>query len=91
MGTIGVLALILVYVGVAASAGRYALQQKSPVWALFGVLGVIFMLWPLYNSVYPVPAFPGNLWPYVVAIYLLLGLGILAFRPDLSRYALEAE
>lgn len=91
MGTIGVLALILVYVGVAASAGRYALQQKGPAWALFGVLGVIFMLWPLYNSIYPVPAFPGNLWPYVVAIYLLLGLGILAFRPDLSRYALEAE
>jgi amino acid transporter len=91
LGTIGVLALILVYVGVAASAGRYALRRNLLIWALVGLLGMLFMLWPLYNSVYPVPAFPGNLWPYLVVIYLLLGLGILALRPGLSRYALEAK
>ncbi|MCB8879276.1 APC family permease [Acidisoma cellulosilytica] len=91
MGTIGVLALILVYVGVAAAAGRYAWQRKSLVWASFGLLGTIFMLWPLYNSIYPVPAFPGNLWPYLVIAYLLLGLGILACRPGLGRYVLETE
>ena len=67
------------------------MRRNLLIWALVGLLGMLFMLWPLYNSVYPVPAFPGNLWPYLVVIYLLLGLGILALRPGLSRYALEAK
>jgi hypothetical protein len=46
------------------------------------------MLWPLYNSIYPVPAFPGNLWPYVVIIYLVIGAGLLVLRPGLGRAGL---
>ena len=85
MGTIGTLALILVYMAVTAAAASYAIRQRDFVWAGFGILGAVFMLWPLYNSVYPVPAFPGNLWPYVVAIYLVIGGGLLALRPALAR------
>ncbi len=36
------------------------------MWATFGVLGTLSLLWPLYGSVYPVLPFPGNLWPYGV-------------------------
>lgn len=91
LGTIGVLALILVYLAVAAAATHYAWTQRSAIWAVFGLLGTLFMLWPLWNSLYPVPAFPGNLWPYLVLLYLVAGAVILVFRPGLSRYALEAE
>jgi amino acid transporter len=92
MGTIGVLALIIVYMGVTAAAAVHAARRRDLVWAGFGGLGTLFMLWPLYNSVYPVPAFPGNLWPYVVVIYLLIGAGLLMLRPALGRAALaEAE
>jgi amino acid transporter len=88
MGTIGVLALILVYMGVTVAAAAYAARRRDRVWAAFGILGTVFMLWPLYNSVYPVPAFPGNLWPYLVIIYLAIGAGLLMMRPALGRAAL---
>jgi amino acid transporter len=88
MGTIGVLALIIVYMGVTAAAARRALRQRDLVLAAFGLFGTLFMLWPLYNSVYPVPAFPGNLWPYVVIVYLAVGAGLLMLRPALCRAAL---
>jgi amino acid transporter len=85
LGTIATLLLILVYMAVTAAAARYAIRQRDVIWAIFGALGAVFMLWPLYNSVYPVPAFPGNLWPYVVVIYLVMGVALLAFRPSLGH------
>jgi amino acid transporter len=88
VGTIGVLALIIVYMGVTAAAAVHAARQRDLVWASFGGLGTLFMLWPLYNSIYPVPAFPGNLWPYVVIIYLVIGAGLLVLRPGLGRAGL---
>ena len=86
MGTIGTLALILVYMGVTAADAADALRA-SKSWAVFGVFATLMMLWPLYNSVYPVPAYPGNLWPYVVVIYLAVGAVVLALRPALGRAA----
>jgi hypothetical protein len=48
----------------------------------------MILLWPLYNSVYPTPAYPGNLWPYLVIVYLIVGLGLLAMRPVIVRVEL---
>jgi hypothetical protein len=48
------------------------------------------MLWPLCNSIYPVPAFAGNLWLYVAVIYLVMGVGLLTFRPSLGHAPLVA-
>jgi hypothetical protein len=73
---------------VTVAAAAYAARRRDRVWAAFGILGTVFMLWPLYNSVYPVPAFPGNLWPYLVIIYLAIGAGLLMMRPALGRAAL---
>jgi len=92
MGTIGVLSLILVYVGVTVAAAVYAIRRRDALWACFGGAGAIAMLWPLYNSIYPVPAFPGNLWPYVVGIDLAVGAALLVLRPTLAQAPLvEAE
>ncbi len=40
---------------------------------VFGALGVVFMLFALGGSVYPVPAAPYNYFPYAFLAYLLIG------------------
>ena len=92
MGTIGTLALILVYMGVTIAEASDALRGGRVIWAGFGLLGTAILLWPLYNSVYPVPAWPGGLWPYVVIAWLIAAAGLLAIRPAMGRIALvQAE
>jgi amino acid transporter len=81
VGTIGVLALIVAYLGVTLAAVTHAVKAKSMVWLALGLLGTLAMLWPLYNSIYPVPAFPGNLWPYVVGVWIVLGAALATLRP----------
>ena len=91
MGTIGMLALILVYLGVTAAEAIDAGRTSRAHWCTFGAAGAIILLWPLYNSVYPVPAYPGNLWPYLVAAWLAVG-GIIVFaRPMLATAALGVD
>jgi amino acid transporter len=85
VGTIGTLALILVYIGVTIAEAIDAARATKLLWAAIGTAGMLILLWPLYNSVYPAPAYPQNLWPYVVMAYLLLGLGLLAIRPALAQ------
>jgi len=42
---------------------------------------------PIYGLIYPVPAPPYNLWPYLIAAWAVIGLAILFIisrrRPDL--------
>ncbi len=85
VGTIGTLALILVYTGVTVAEAVDAMRSRKKIWLAFGVLGTLILLWPLYNSIYPAPAYPGNLWPYVVIVYLAVGLGLLALRPAIGK------
>lgn len=73
IGTIGTLALILVYMGVTGAHGVAAWREQRTASAIAGGLGTVVLVWPLYNSVYPVPAWPGNLWPYIVVGCLALG------------------
>ena len=69
----------------------YGLDQ--PIWtqygrylgSLLGITGVLLLLWPLYNSVYPVPAYPGNLWPFLLLAWLVCGALLLLARPALAR------
>jgi len=90
VGTIGTIALILVYLGVTSAAAVSAMGTRKPIWAAVGGLGTVILVWPLYNSIYPVPAYPGNLWPYVVIIYLAFGLALLALRPALRMPGIPA-
>jgi amino acid transporter len=90
LGTIGILALILVYIGVTAAAALHAVRIGRRAAAALGALGSFIMIWPLYNSIYPVPAYPGNLWPYLVIAYLILGVALLLLRPQLGRPIAQA-
>jgi amino acid transporter len=85
LGTIGTLGLILVYMGVTGAVLAVSLKAKHRLWALLGLLGTVVLIWPLYNSVYPVPAYPNNLWPYAVLAWIVIGMALLVGRPTLSR------
>jgi hypothetical protein len=39
----------------------------------------------IYANVYPVPDFPFNNFPYIVAAWLIVGLGIVLLVPGLAR------
>lgn len=84
-GTMGSLALILVYMCVTVAEAVDAARSRKTGWVTFGVLGTLILLWPLYNSIYPVPEFPKNLWPYIVIAYLAIGAVLFAFRPAIAR------
>jgi amino acid transporter len=84
-GTMGSLALILVYMGVTVAEAVDAARSGKTLWVTFGVLGAMILLWPLYNSIYPEPAFPKNLWPYFVIAYLAIGGVLFALRPAIAH------
>ena len=79
--TIGVLALILIYIGVGGAEVVEALREQRPLWPAACVLGPILLLWVLYRNLYPVPEFPNNLWPYVAFSWVLASWAIMRFRP----------
>ncbi len=84
-GTIGTLSIILVYMAVAWAQARNAGKQWRGWGAAAGILGVVLLLWPLYNSIYPIPAYPASLWPFVLLAWLACGGCLLAARPALAR------
>ena len=84
-GTIGTLSIILVYMTVAWAQTKNAGKQWRGLGTTAGLLGVVLLLWPLYNSIYPIPAYPARLWPFVLLVWLAFGGCLLAVRPALAR------
>ena len=72
---------------VAWAQTKYAGKQWRGLGAAAGMLGVVLLLWPLYNSIYPIPAYPASLWPFVLLVWLACGGCLLAGRPGLARKA----
>jgi amino acid transporter len=86
--TVGTLSLILVYVSLTAAQAVHAIHCRRLVWWITCSLGAVLLFWPLWNSVYPAPPWPGYLWPYVVAAWLALGALIAVLRPPLDAIKL---
>ena len=82
--TIGVLALILIYIGVGAAETVEAWRERRPFWATVCTLGPILLLWVLYRNIYPVPEFPNNLWPYVAFVWVIASWALIRLRPASS-------
>jgi amino acid transporter len=89
--TIGTLALILVYISVTGAQAIGAFRCRRPVWWTIGSLGAVLLLWPLGNSLYPAPPWPGNVWPYVVAAWLVFGALLVFFRPSVAIWVRASE
>lgn len=84
LGTIGVLALLLVYAVTQVAAmrlfgriGRWkGLQFVEPV------VAIVLMGYTLYSNVFPVPAAPYNDFPYVVLAWIVLGVVLTVTSPS---------
>jgi amino acid transporter len=83
--TIGVLALIAVYISVGAAETVEAWREHRFAWAGIAALGPVLLLWVLYRNVYPVPEFPNNLWPYVALAWVAASWGLMKLRPAVAR------
>ena len=86
--TIGTLALVLVYSGVNAADLSESFGARRLSWSICGLIGAGVLLWPFYNSVYPAPGFPNNLWPYCVIAWVIAGAGLAMIRP-MSRKKID--
>jgi len=86
-GTIGVLSLLVAYMVTNVGALRFLFLSRRvrAVEAIVPVIALAILAYVLYANVYPVPDFPFNIFPYVVAAWLLLGLGIVLLVPGLAR------
>ena len=83
--TIGVLALILVYIGVGGAEMLEAWREQRPLWSAVCVLGPMLLGWVLYCNLVPVPEYPNNLWPYVAAAWVLAAWVVTRWRPAVTR------
>jgi amino acid transporter len=83
MATIGTLAVLLVYIGLCIGAIPYFRRESrrfNPlVHVLVPIIGAVVFAAAWYGSVYPVPAAPILAAPYVTLIWLVLGVGFLAW------------
>lgn len=82
--TIGVLALILIYIGVGAAETVEGWRDRRPIWSAACTLGPLLLLWVLYRNIYPVPQFPNNLWPYAALIWIIASLALMRLRPGVA-------
>lgn len=78
LGTIATYRFLLVYIliSIAAPIYLYRLQALGLFDIAIAAIAIIFMLIPVVGSVYPVPAAPFNVFPYLFLMYLVVGGGL---------------
>jgi amino acid transporter len=78
LATMGILSLLVMYVVTNVGALRYLFlgeSRRAPRWEIVLPLGGIgFAIYTLYKNLWPVPAYPFNLFPYIVAAWLAIGI-----------------
>ncbi|HEY4972834.1 MAG TPA: APC family permease [Steroidobacteraceae bacterium] len=82
--TTGALSLLLIYIGVGGAEVIEARREGRRWWAATCALGPLLLLWVLYCNVYPVPAFPNNLLPYITLAWVASALLVIRLRPELA-------
>lgn len=77
LGTIATYGFLLAYILISIAAPVYLYRQQAL--SIFDIAiaaaAIIFMLIPVVGSVYPVPAAPFNVFPYLFLMYLVVGGG----------------
>jgi len=74
-GTIAAYGFLLAYILISIAAPIYLYRERKlrPGDLVISVLAVLFMIVPIVGSVYPVPAFPSNVLPYLFLMYMAVG------------------
>jgi amino acid transporter len=92
LATIGTLSILVVYVLVSVSAARLQARgpdRRSQLAVILPVGGALVALYVLYRNLVPAPAFPFNLFPYIVLGWLILGLTLAIAVPGVRRRVSE--
>src|SRR5215213_4800890 len=91
-GTILGLGLVIIYILINLALMRFYRREHPEEFstvrhAILPVIASLLLLLPIYGLVYPVPAFPNNLVPYIVVAWIALGFIYLAVisrrRPEI--------
>ena len=79
--------MLVTYMVTNVGALRFLLlgRRVRPWEAIVPVVALAILVYVIYANVYPVPDFPFNIFPYIVATWLVLGLGIVPLVPGLAR------
>jgi amino acid transporter len=80
LATIGVLSLLCMYVLTNVAALRFLRAAGGRAELLLPLAGIAVAVYVLYHNVWPVPASPFDVFPYLVAGWLAIGIGLAAFR-----------
>ena len=81
-GTFGAFGFLGAYIVVSVAAPMYLkkIGELRPLDIGYAVGALVLLLVPLVGSVYPVPAPPVNVFPFIFITYLLVGLAIFEAR-----------
>ena len=85
--TIGTLALILTYI--LATFCALVFFFRNNIWKgvklIIPVMSIFLLGYIFYSNVYPVPNYPMNLFPYLVVVWIFVGI-ILSFRINRTKF-----
>jgi amino acid transporter len=86
-GTFGAFGFLGAYIFVSIAAPMYLrkIGDLGPRDIAYSVIALAFLLVPAVGSVYPVPAPPVNLFPYIFLAYFLIGLIIFVARRNATK------
>jgi amino acid transporter len=87
MGTLGVLSMLVAYVVTNLGAMKFLhLEHREPVWrVIIPILALAALVYTLYKNLWPRPAHPYDLFPYIIAGWLAVGIAITLAFPRLAR------
>lgn len=93
LGTIGVFLILVAYILTNIGAIRFFVSRRLWTWQwIVPLLAIIVLGYTLYSNIFPVPAAPYNIFPYVALGWLVLGLLIVFVSPALvNRIGLHLE
>lgn len=92
LGTLGVLWIIIAYLLTVVGSMIYFGRKKlwRPATFVVPVLATIVLLYVLYSNIFPVPPSPYNIFPYVVLLWIVIGLVIAATKRSLIQKVSES-
>jgi amino acid transporter len=80
LATVGVLSLLCMYVLTNVAALRFLAARGARAELLFPVAGIAVAVYVLYHNIWPVPDFPFDVFPYLVACWLAVGIVLALLR-----------
>ncbi len=86
LGTIGVFLILVAYIMTNIGAIRFFMARRLWTWQwIIPAAAILILGYTLYSNLYPVPAPPSNLLPYVALVWLLIGLVVILVSPALVQ------